>query len=34
MAWKRHLKIKTVEEKFNALKDLENGMSKKDVSEK
>ena len=33
MASKRHLKIQTVEER-KALKDLENGISNKDVSEK
>lgn len=31
---KRHLKTKTVEEKCKVLKDLENGMGNKNVSEK
>ena len=34
MTAKRHLKIKIDEEKCKVLKDLENGRSKKDVSEK
>ena len=34
MASKRHLKIKTVEEKCKVLKNLENGKSNKDVFEK
>ena len=34
MASRRHLKIKTIEENCKALKNLEIGMSKKDVSEK
>ena len=34
MVLKRHLKITTIEEKSKGLKDLENGLSNKDVSEK